>query len=85
MSNLPPGVYGNEDAFGPQAEYDVEADMTYVCEDCPVPSPTVVTRSVWSAGATDEWLCAACGHSNSVDVYEEPETDYGDADWGLDG
>ena len=83
-SNLPPGVSGNEDAFGPQDEYDVEAGLDYVCEDCPTPSPTVVTRTVWSGNMTDTWDCPGCGHTNCVDVYPEPEGDP-DADWGLGG
>jgi len=71
MSNLPPGVSGNEDAFGPQAEYDTEADLTYVCESCDAPSPEVITRVVWNGGAEDVWDCPECGHSNTRTVEEE--------------
>lgn len=81
MSNLPPGVYGNEDAFGPQAEYDVEADLTYVCDSCQKPSPKTITRIVWSSGAEDLWDCE-CGHQNSRVVEEESSFD--DPDYGRD-
>lgn len=81
MSNLPPGVSGNEDAFGPREEYDVEAGLLFECEECHTPAPEVITRLVWTSGAEDVWDCV-CGHQNSRAVEEESSFD--DPDWGSD-
>ena len=80
MSNYPPGVTGNEDVFGPKAEYLVDAGDDYECRNCDAPSPDKVERAVWNSGADDSWVCEECGHFNQVDV-EPDEPDY-DADWG---
>lgn len=80
MSNYPPGVTGNEDAFGPRAEFETEAGIDYACEECDAPAPETVLRSVWSSGVDDSWECEKCSHLNVRDVFEdEPELD---ADWG---
>lgn len=73
MSNYPPGVTGFEDAFGPQAEYDVEVPDGYECRDCDEAPIGTVLRSVWSSGAEDYWVCENCGKENTRDVEREEE------------
>ena len=76
----PPGVSGNEDAFGPRDEFDIEADDLYECENCSAPAPEVVTRVRWNSGIEDCWDCPDCGHENCHEVYEDDGPDP-DEDW----
>ena len=80
QDNLPPGVTGNEDVFGPKSEEEVTARHT--CSECDLEDDVLVTREVYNTGVVDYWTCV-CGVENNADVEIEDDY-YGDVDWGDD-
>lgn len=79
QDNLPPGVSGHEDAFGPKFEEEVTAWHT--CSECGLEDDVLVTREGYNTGVVDYWTCV-CGVENSAEVEIEDDDYYGDADWG---
>jgi endogenous inhibitor of DNA gyrase (YacG/DUF329 family) len=73
MSNYPPGVSGNEDAFGPQSE-DVLDDQEVVCPLCETAVKTQIVRITWNYTVEDWMECPECGKESTTEV--EVEQDY---------
>lgn len=79
MNNLPPGVTGNEDVFGPKSETDVQTTIT--CPECGFSGEVTATREVYNSGAVDYWECPECATEDHTDVEEESTFDDPDIDW----
>lgn len=77
MSNYPPGVSGNEDAFGPQSE-DVYEAVGILCPACETLVDTSVTRLTWNYTIEDIFDCPSCG-AEEVTIEVEVEYDYPDS------
>ena len=72
MSNYPPGVSGNEDAFGPQSEDEVTVTVT--CPSCDEDVTVSALRLTWNYSVEDIFDCPSCGAEEvSVEVFEEPD------------
>lgn len=80
LSNLPPGVTGTEDAFGPQAEEDVTIEAA--CYHCPFEGEIVATQLTWNYGATRYFECPQCGTENEIEVPQSDGMEASDEDWG---
>jgi hypothetical protein len=76
MDSYPPGVSGNEDAFGPQSEETYEA-VGQLCPHCENLVNTTITRTTWNYTVEDWMECPECGEESIAEV-EVEEPDHGD-------
>lgn len=79
FDNYPPGVSGNEDAFGPQSEETFE-DQDINCPACGTDVRTDVVRLTWNYTVEAIFDCPACGAEEVTVQVEAEEPDYGDPD-----
>lgn len=69
LSNLPPGVTGREDAFGPRDEVDRVDEVE--CDECGWIGATGILRQSWENAVVDTWDCPECGHETEDDVTDD--------------
>ena len=69
-SNLPPGVTGHEDAFGPRFEQAEDRD----CDGCGWSGPVDV--AYWNTSTT--WQCPDCKAEHDEEPDAEPDYFYED-------